>query len=299
MKGWIFIRHVPEDEKFYSYSLKHLLSEAKKRDIALELLNPDQIDCLVGNSGYEFFHQGRKISDLPQFVLPRLGAKATAYSLSVIRHLERMGIPVVNSSVAIERVKDKFHTLQILAQKNLPLPKTLLLRFPVNLEFIQSQFQFPVIVKPLSGWKGIGVHLVDTPVQFEGVMELLQSVHPEPEVIVQEFIQPSRGKDLRVLVIGGKAKAAMQRESHTEDFRANYSKGAQVQSHPLSQEMTELAVQAAKTADLEIAGVDLLFDTQGFRICEVNSSPGFEGLESCHSSLNVASEIFEFVLKKV
>ena len=50
--------------------------------------------------------------------------------------------------------------------------------------------------------------------------------------------------------------------------------------------------------NLDIAGVDLLIDKEGFRICEINSAPGFQGLEKA-TGLNIAAEIVHFVEQKI
>jgi gamma-F420-2:alpha-L-glutamate ligase len=42
---------------------------------------------------------------------------------------------------------------------------------------------------------------------------------------------------------------------------------------------------------LDVAGVDILLDSDGYRICEANSSPGFQGLEKA-CRISVPHEIF-------
>jgi gamma-F420-2:alpha-L-glutamate ligase len=79
----------------------------------------------------------------------------------VIRQLERLKVPVINSAESIERAKDKLHTVQVLAADNLPTPKTMLARFPVNIDVIEKEFECPLIVKTLSGSEGKGVFLCE------------------------------------------------------------------------------------------------------------------------------------------
>ncbi len=82
----------------------------------------------------------------------------------------------------------------------------------------------------------------------------------------------------------------MIRRAKEDDFRANYSAGGTVESYPVSPLIERIALQAAKVLGLDVAGVDLLFDGDGFKICEVNSSPMFKGLESC-SEVNIPQVI--------
>ena len=86
---------------------------------------------------------------LTKFVFPRTGSGTTYYIKAVIRHFERMGVPVINSSEAIDNVKDKLYTHQILAQSNLDIPKTMLLRYPIDIDFVEKNIGFPVIVKKI------------------------------------------------------------------------------------------------------------------------------------------------------
>ena len=58
------------------------------------------------------------------------------------------------------------------------------------------------------------------------------------------------------------------------------------------------AIKTAKVLGLEIAGIDLLFDTHGFRVCEANSNPGFSGFEKyCHT--DVADNITDYIINKL
>jgi gamma-F420-2:alpha-L-glutamate ligase len=99
-------------------------------------------------------------------------------------------------------------------------------------------------------------------------------------MIIQEYIKESEGKDLRVIVIGGRVVGAMQRKSTDGSFKANISRGGQGEAYDVDDQMELLAIQTAKVLDLDIAGVDLLFHSDGYRICEANSSPGFKGFEA-------------------
>src|SRR3546814_20531474 len=58
--------------------------------------------------------------------------------------------------------------------------------------------------------------------------------------------------------------------------------------------MAELAVRAADALELEVAGIDILFDEEGYRICEANSAPGFQGLERA-CAIDVPGAIFDWI----
>lgn len=294
MKGWILYKHNSTEVKAEMYEINRFLEVAKKRNIELKILKPEQLDLIVTREDRKSILVDGQPTQLPDFVLPRMGAGTTYFALAVIRHLERLGVACFNNSSNIDIVKDKLFTQQILAEKNLPVPKTMLVKFPVNMELVKMQIGFPVVIKTLSGSQGKGVFLARDEKSFQDLMQLIEITNAKVNIIIQEFIQESYGRDLRVFTIGGRAIACMERNAIDGDFKANFSIGGTVKKYPLTPEIEWLATETSRILGLEISGVDLLFDKDHFKICEVNSSPGFEGLESC-CKVNIAEEIFHYL----
>jgi gamma-F420-2:alpha-L-glutamate ligase len=223
-----------------------------------------------------------------------MGAGTTYFALALIRHLEKLGVYSFNSANAIDTVKDKLYQLQILAQSGMPIPKTMLAKFPLDLRVVEKHIGFPVVIKTLSGSQGSGVFLCETSQALDELMQMVENTNPNVNLIFQEFIKTSFGKDLRVVTVGGRVIGAMVRNSVDGSFKANYSRGGQIRKFEITPEIEWLVLEISRILDLDIAGIDLLFDAEGFKICEVNSSPGFEGLElACEK--NIAKEIIQFV----
>lgn len=294
MLGWILYRTNHTEIKPEMYEINRFLQTAKEENIELKVLAPEQIDLVVTREDRKSILVDGKPTPLPDFVLPRMGAGTTYFALAVIRHLERLGVRCFNTSTHIDMVKDKLFTQQILAENDIPVPKTMLVKFPVDIDLIEKSIGFPAVIKTLSGSQGKGVFLSKERKNFQDLMQLIEVTNSKVNVIIQEFMKDSYGRDLRVFTLGGRAIACMERTSGSDDFKANYSAGGSVKSHPLTPEIEWLAIEASRLLGLEIAGVDLLFDGDHFRICEVNSSPGFEGLEKTCDT-NVAKEIFHFI----
>ncbi|MBN2713622.1 MAG: RimK family alpha-L-glutamate ligase, partial [Planctomycetes bacterium] len=118
-------------------------------------------------------------------------------------------------------------------------------------------------------------------------------------LILQEFISDSTGRDLRVITIGGRAIACMKRTAPEGSFKANFSGGGTTSAYKMTPEIEWLATEASRIFDLDVAGVDLLFDGDHFKICEVNSSPGFEGMESCHKGISIAQSIYDYIRVRI
>lgn len=297
MQGWMLYKKMEEIIKPEIYEVDRLVKTAANHGIDIMVLSPDQIDIIVFGEQRNSILVDEVPTSLPDFILPRMGAGTSYFALAVIRHLERMGVYSVNSSQSIENVKDKLYTLQILAEANLPIPKTILLKFPVEPTIVAKHLKFPVVVKTLSGTQGMGVFLSTSQGSFEDLMQLIHATNKSANIILQEYIEFSEGRDLRVLVVGGRVVGAMERTAREGSFKANCSIGGTAVRYKLTHQIESLAVDISRILNLDIAGIDLLFDKNGFKICEVNSSPGFEAMEN-YCGLDIASEIIGFIQEK-
>jgi len=294
MRGWILHKRKQATEKDSAYEIRRFREVAREVGLDVRVVKPEQVDLIVTREGRKSVRLDGEETSLPHFVLPRMGAGTTYFALAVIRHLERLGVHTFNSAASIDIVKDKLHTQQILASNDLPVPKTMLVKFPVDASLVESQLGFPVVVKTLSGSRGKGVYLSESRRSFVDLMQLIDASKPGASIILQQFVEDSHGRDLRVLTIGGRAVACMQRTAPEHAFKANFSAGGSVQRFEIGAEVEWLASTASTVLGLDIAGVDLLFDGDHFKICEVNSSPGFRGLETC-CAIDVPREVYRYL----
>jgi gamma-F420-2:alpha-L-glutamate ligase len=292
--GWMLVK----DRFWESYETNRLIEEFQKQDIDIQLVDPNTIDIFVNKDNKKSILVNGLESDLPKFVFPRTGSGTRDYIKAVIRHFERMDIPVINSSDAIDNVKDKLYTHQILAQSNLDIPKTMLLRHPIDVDFVEKNIGFPVIVKKISGSYGRGVFLAENKKQFRQLVTMAELSKKSYDIIIQEFVKDTWGKDLRVFVVNNKVVGCMMRQATDEDFRANITRGGEGFPYEVNEQIEWLSSESSKALDLDIAGVDLLFDNGGYKICEVNSNPGFEGMEN-FTKKNIAGEIVSFIKLKL
>lgn len=294
MKGWAIYKDSANSLKPEAYEMHRLVETAEAEGISLEVFSPERFDLLVTSEDNKSILIDGETKSLPDFILPRMGAGTTYFALAVLRHLERLGVHSVNSSESIDIVKDKLFSQQILAENNLPVPKTMLVKFPVDVKLVEKTLGFPVVVKTLTGSQGSGVFLSENKSSFKDLMQLIETTNPKANIILQEFLSSSRGKDLRVFTLGGRAIACIERKAADGDFKANYSSGGSVQQFEITPEIEWLATQTSRTLGLNMAGIDLLFDKDHYKICEANSSPGFEGIESC-VDINISREIFHYL----
>jgi RimK family alpha-L-glutamate ligase len=216
----------------------------------------------------------------------------------MLRHLEQLGVPVINPSHAIEATKDKLYAAQVFAQAGIATPKTILVKAPVSPSLVQREIGFPAVIKIMAGSYGKGVYLVHSRSEFQDFIEFAHGIKSDEAIIVQEYVGTRPGEDLRVIVVGGQALGAMHRKSRDGSFKANITRGGAGEAYPLTDDLRELAVRAAHSLGLDVAGVDLLFTEDGYTVCECNSAPGFEGFERA-TGIDVAGAIIDYARTRV
>lgn len=289
MKIWMLVNRNTTE----TYERDRFLDQAKKEDIDFIDVYADELDLIVSRDDRKSIRYRNEIVSLPDIVLARTGSSTGYFNLSVLRQFERLNVPTIPNSESIEASKDKLYASQILAQAGLPTPKTMLTRFPCNSDLVDKQIGFPCVIKVVTGSHGAGVYLCHNPKEFEDLSELISSIDFKNSMIVQEYISHSEGRDIRVIVVGGKVVGAMQRKSTDGSFKANISRGGEGEAYEVDDEMEMLSIAVAKTLDLDIAGVDLLFHPDGYKICEANSAPGFKGFEKA-LNINIPEKIFAY-----
>lgn len=294
MKGWLLYKNHLEELSPEAYEVPRFLEEAKKQGIGLEVVTPYDFEIIATQNNRKSVLLRNEETTLPDFVLTRMGSGTTYYALAIIRHLEKLGVLCINSSTGIEQAKDKLHSHQILAERGIPIPKTMLAKFPTDVSLVGKHIGYPLVAKTLSGSQGQGVFLVKDAESLGNMMEITEANNPTANILLQEYMETSHGRDIRVIVIGGVPICGMLRTAKENKFKANFSQGADVEPIQLTNEMRWLASESSRALGLEISGVDLLYSPEGLKICEVNSSPGFEGMEKAHKN-NVPETMFDFL----
>jgi len=182
MNLWILQRR-PSD-LLEPYEWTRLREEARELNVNVEIVAPADIDLIVSGGGRRAIRRCGVEVDLPDAVLPRTGSFTDYFSLAILRQCEQLGVEVINSSQSIEAVKDKLFAHQILSQNKLPIPRTMLVRFPVDVDLVAQQIGFPCVVKLLVGSFGEGVLLSRDAADFRDLMELLASLDRSQAVIL-------------------------------------------------------------------------------------------------------------------
>jgi len=279
-----------------NYSTRRLVEEGEKRGHSVEVINTTRCYMAINAMAPEVHYDGKR---LPRFdaVIPRIGASITPYGTAIIRQFETIGTYCVNGSDGISASRDKLYAHQIMARAKIGMPNTAFAASPKDTgNLIGLVGTAPLIVKLLESTQGKGVVLAETKKAAESVIDAFRGL--KANFLVQDFVKEAAGEDIRCLVIGGKVVASMKRTGADGDFRSNLHRGGSAKSVRINKEERETAIRAAKAFNLNMAGVDLLRSEAGPKVLEVNSSPGFEGIENS-TGKNIVGKLYDQMESRV
>ena len=265
MNGILLVNHFLKGEKFNELH-SHLITAAKKLNIELTLKTNLQASTESINGDFVLFWDK---------------------DINLARRLEKQGIPVFNSAQSIAVCDDKARTFVEL-EGVVPQPKTLIAPktyFNCDMsEFVSSAVRIlglPLVFKECFGSFGEQVYLCNTE------EEIISHISEKP-FILQEFIESSAGRDMRIEVVGGKCVSAVRRENK-KDFRSNVTNGGTMTPCTPTPEQEKIALAACEKLGLTFGGVDIL---EGGFVCEVNSNAHIINIMNS-TGVDIAPLIFE------
>ncbi|WP_330983505.1 MULTISPECIES: 30S ribosomal protein S6--L-glutamate ligase [Enterobacterales] len=274
------------------WSCKRLREAATQRGHLVDILDPLSCYMNISPAASSIHYKGRQ---LPQYdaVIPRIGSAITFYGTAALRQFELLGSYPLNESVAITRARDKLRSLQLLARQGIDLPVTGIAHSPDDTsDLIDMVGGAPLVVKLVEGTQGIGVVLAETRQAAESVIDAFRGLNAH--ILVQEYIQEAKGRDIRCLVVGDEVVAAIERRAKEGDFRSNLHRGGVATIANITPLEREMALKAAQTLGLDVAGVDILRAERGPLVMEVNASPGLEGIEKT-TGIDIAGKMIQWI----
>ena len=274
-------------------SVEHQINRLKEEF----LLKGIQIDVLSNKDIYVFIDGNEIISKLNKYDFIINLDKDEYVALMI----EKIGISLFNSAKSLILCDDKMLTHIHLVDELIKMPKTIASPLCYSdttsnewLKRVCEELSFPLVAKKCYGSLGEQVYLIKNKTELANFEEKNRYI---PH-LYQEFIESSKGRDVRVIVVGGKVVAAMERYSST-DFRSNLSQGGSAKTIKLTKAFKHAAESASKKLGLDYCGVDLLYGPNNEPIlCEVNSNAFFKGIEDI-TGINVARAFVEHIIKKI
>jgi ribosomal protein S6--L-glutamate ligase len=279
-----------------SYTTRRLRLAAEDRSHEVQVLDTLRFAIDLAGDEPDLQYRSGPIDDFDA-IIPRIGASITYFGTAVVRQFEQMDVYTPNTSNGIANSRDKLRSIQILSRHEIGMPATAFVRNRADvLPAIERVGGAPVVIKLLEGTQGIGVILAPDTLVASAIIETLQST--KQNVLIQAFVEESKGRDIRALVVGDRVVAAMRRTARGDEFRSNVHRGGTVEAVDLDADHEATAVRSAQIMGLRVAGVDMLEGRDGPLVMEVNSSPGLAGIEAA-TGLDVAGAIIDFVDNQV
>ena len=288
MKGAILINAYKVYESVWN-QVERLKEEFSKFSVEIDVISNAEITTLIANQKIE--------------------SSLTCYDFIVnldkdiymARMIEKIGIPLFNSAYGLEICDDKMLTYIALSNCSIPMPKTISAPLCYQeegqssfIENVEKELTYPFIAKECYGSLGQQVYFIDS---HETLLKIEKKLLYKPH-LYQEYIATSRGKDVRVVVVGAHAIAWMERYS-LDDFRSNLAQGGKARAITIDPKFITLAEKIAKELRLDYCGIDFLYGENNQPVfCEVNSNAFFKGIEKV-THINVAQAFVEHILKKI
>ncbi len=248
-------------------------------------------------SSGKFYSEKIDLTTLDAIIVRDLGPATrndVSFRFDILCQLVELGITVINSPVSIMRSANK-HVSSCMFRKNgIATPRTLVTN--CQEEALQAlSFFGRAVVKPVFGYKGIGVECVKS--DGKGVRKLNGLLEKNGLVYLQEFI-PNPGRDIRVFVVNNKVSGSIYRIAPDGSWINNLSQGGTAKSCKLTAEQEKLSLKAAKVIGTSYAGVDIIEGDDRSYVLEINGTPSGKGIfEAC--GVDVTIGITEYLMDRI
>jgi len=193
-------------------------------------------------------------------------------------------VPWLNGRDAVLDSRNKAGVIAELDRAGLPVPETVMVSDPVeeaDLRAVFERFDPPVVVKPNSTTRGIGVAKAGDLDSFLGICDYLDLVHDyratgDKAFLVQEYLPGAR--DYRVMVLEGDCVGAVERRLPEETLQAgqwkhNVHRGAVAEGIDPPESLRDLADRTAEALGISLLGVDVLESDDRLVVNETNARP--------------------------
>lgn len=269
MTGWILV-----GEKSVNLNdLNIFVDTFNKMELPLKRVFANQISAIASNENVVFVN-GKK-EELPSFIVSAFFGNNDYHNRSVVKMLESMGVLCINNYACLIDTCDKLKSFHLVHEKvkSALLPKTILYHPSLTEDFLNLNVGFPMVIKINHGAKGTGVELAQNFSHLTSIIAQFQAEYDD-EILLQEYIASSRGKDLRIIFCGGEVMTSFVRINDT-DFKSNLATGGHLQFVTPPSHLLAAAKEIALALSINLGSVDfLLGEDNKYYLCEANSMPG-------------------------
>ncbi|MCL2475974.1 RimK family alpha-L-glutamate ligase [Candidatus Bathycorpusculum sp.] len=279
-----------------AWSSTQVREALNKRSIPYECFTFPRLVARIAYKPYFKVNNTSILDDLDALIIRPIGRgslEELVFRMDMLYKLERQGFYMINPPTAIEHCVDKYDIVALLEDVNVPVPRTLATESVNEALRAFNELGGDIVVKPIFGSRGQGATRINDIDIADTIFKAITFHHGV--IYMQEFVDHGHS-DIRAFVIGDQVIASMCRIA--DGWKTNYSRGARPAPTEISEEFKEIAIKASKAVGCKIAGVDILEGPNGPRIVDVNSQPGWKGLQMV-AKVNIADEIVKYVLNEI
>lgn len=274
MKGYLIEKY---SDMGGAYTVNRIIEEATKAGVQLDVIGVS--DCYIWEN--KVYHNEVQVKPR-DFVINRY-----KYGFLVDK-INNLCKKTYNDNKSFKCYVNKYTQISELDMQECMVPRFLLANIDIDYLSIVSRIGSPFVAKGLDGSQGKEVFLINNLVEYTNLKQRYSS---KDELLYEEFIEESKGHDIRVYSIRGEAVACMLR-SNESDFRANVARGANVEQYPINNKIRAITQEIYEKTKLDFLGIDLLLSKEGYYFCEINVMAGIEGIERA-TGINVARLIID------
>jgi [lysine-biosynthesis-protein LysW]--L-2-aminoadipate ligase len=277
MKIAVLLSRVRVEEKL-------LLQAFEKRGLAVEIIDDREVIFDLQDNTWSHY----------DVVVDRCVTQSRAlYSLRI---LNDWGVPTVNSYRVVRICNNKLETSSTLVQHGLPIPRRKIAFDPETALAAIEEMGYPVILKPTIGSWGRLLSKVNDREAAEAILEHKETLGSYEHSIfyIQEFIdKPAR--DIRSFVVGEENIAAIYR--YSQHWITNTARGGKAENCPITPEIRDLSLAAAKAVGGGVVAVDLLESRDGrLLVNEVNHNMEFRNSIDT-TGVDIPARVVDYVVK--
>jgi [lysine-biosynthesis-protein LysW]--L-2-aminoadipate ligase len=205
------------------------------------------------------------------------------------------GIPTVNTFEVAEVCGSKFLTTQALIRTKVPTPKCYMAFTPESALAAMDELGYPCVIKPNTGSWGRLISKINDRDAAEAILEhkqILGSYH-HSIFYIQEYVE-KHGRDIRSFVVGDRCIAAVYR--YSPHWITNTARGGKTDNCPITDEVHDLSVRAAKAVGGGVVAIDLFETPAGLSVNEVNYTMEFRNSITV-TGVNIPAKVVDYVLE--
>lgn len=271
---------------------KYLIDEFNKvKGVELEMIDDREISFNLGKDHFDY-----------DVVVERCINHSRA--LHGLKLFETAGIKCVNKYSVATICGDKLLTSCALAEHHVPQPEVRVAFTEESALRTIEEMGYPVVLKPAVGSWGRLLSKINDRDAAEAILEhktVLGSYH-HSIFYIQKYVEKTRvengeklpGRDIRSFVVGDKCIAAIYRTS--PHWITNTARGGKATNCPVTEELNDISVRAAKAVGGGIVAIDVFETENGLMVNEVNYTMEYKN-SIVTTGVNIPQKMVEYILQ--